>query len=183
MTKKLFLILLVSNIIIIFNSCTNSSKASSPVVLPKDGFVEDVREEMRRIETVVECINTKNKEPIIELYSEQALSEATNLDEDLDRLFSLFEEPIQSYESGASTSGGRTNSEGVVEDFANNYLVKSGDLELNLFLSGYAQDTINPENVGLYMIQIFRPEDEMEQFDFGNKKKKACILLPSDFEK
>jgi len=105
-----------------------------------------------RTEQIIDAINNKDRDAIMAMFSEKALSEAEDIDAGIDYLFSLFENDIESREwhmgagSASYDHGNRTKR----NDYYFN--VYSGEKEYRIYIREDTVDTEHPENVGVYTI-------------------------------
>lgn len=107
-----------------------------------------------RLEQIIEAINSKDRDAIVAMFSETALSEAEDIDGGIDYLFSLFEDDIDmeswkqlgGHVSESNDYGHRTKSINYI------FSVCSGEKEYWLSIVEDTVDTDHPENVGLYTI-------------------------------
>jgi len=103
-----------------------------------------------RTEQIIDAINNKDRDAIMAMFSEKALSEAEDIDAGIDYLFSLFENDIESREwhmgagSASYDHGHRTKR----NDYYFN--VYSGEKEYRIYIREDTVDTEHPENVGVY---------------------------------
>ncbi len=129
-----------------------------------------------RLEQIITYSRDKDKASLRKLFSPNALQEAEDLDADMDDLFALLEEGIDSWEiytGGAlpETYEGRTH---VVSRYE--FTMISGDNAYRIFLYEVTADSV-PGEVGLYMVQLYTPEERDTVYDFGVEKLYAGIIL------
>lgn len=119
-----------------------------------------------RCEQIVNAINSRDRDAIMAVFSETALSEAEDIDGGIDYLFSLFENDIETWEvtmlrgSESVNDGHKTKS----NDFY--FTTDSGEKEFRVYIREDIIDTEHDENVGVYFIKAIENTDE----SFANMK-------------
>jgi len=132
-----------------------------------------------RLEQIISALDNKNADEIIAMFSVQALREAPNIEDGIEYLFSFVPEKIVSWEKVAGSSSS-SNDYGIRTAGSSYwfYVYTENDKYL-FFLKEYTIDTENPENIGLYMLQVIKAEDKETQFDGGGPNTRcAGIYMP-----
>jgi len=138
-----------------------------------------------RLEDVIEAIEKKDTGAIKELFSKKALDEAEDFYAKADILFNIFQDGVELWSFGS----GQVNTHyyyGTEETNARHtYIITSGGNEYMFFLYEITANTENPDEVGLYMLQVFTPEEEERatQFDWGDGKLYPGIWLSDELLK
>jgi len=112
-----------------------------------------------QMEKIMSAIMDQDKEALRLLFSEKALKEANDFDERIDYLFALFEDNIDNYErDGWASDGSRENSNKTLM-IRFSIVINPDKEEYRLFIIDYYTDTINPDNQGIYMIELIKSEN------------------------
>lgn len=127
-----------------------------------------------RLEQIIDAIKNRDRDAIKAMFSEQALSEAEDIDGGIDYLFTLFAEGIESRdEIGGHVSESRNYAHKTKES-SYRYYAYSGEEQYLLSIREYIEDTDHPEKVGLYSIKVFNTKDEEPSF------RSAGIYMPEE---
>ena len=109
-----------------------------------------------RIEQIVAALKENNIESLKSLFSAKAISEAENFENDFDRLFQFFQGTIETWERD-SLAADRSIDYGKQSLMIRYGILISTDIEdYSLFIIDYNIDTINPDNEGIYMLEIWK---------------------------
>ena len=125
-------------------------------------FVGEPKRADSRMEQIVSAIKDKNKETLKSLFSKKALDEADDFDGKVDSLFSFIQGDIESWEGSGWASdtsmGGGKKSWMIRFGFD----VKTDKGDYHFFVIDYNVDTINPDNQGIYMLELIENYGEVE---------------------
>jgi len=142
---------------------------------------DDRQKANARLEQVIEAIGNRDKNALQAMFSQQALAEAEELDERMDYLFDFIQGEIQSWEEIVAGATSESISQGhKFKKSRSWYTVTTDKEEYLFFLLEYPVDTEHPENVGLYMLQVIKAEDEDTQFDGGQHILCSGIYRPEE---
>lgn len=159
--KKIVSILCAASMVALC-SCT---RLGAPIIYDNAGTKANTR-----LEQVIQVINSKDKEALRAMFSEQALSEAEDLNGRMDYLFQFVQGNIVSWKEIVAGATDASNNHGhKVEKSTSWYSVKTDKEEYYFYLIEYMEDTDHPENVGLYMLQVLKMKDVENQSDGGDK--------------
>jgi len=126
-----------------------------------------------RFQEIITAIEDKNTEDLESLFSKNALKGAEDFNGDADYLFDFFQGDVISKKVASVTSGSKNNGERITAvDYK--YTVTTNKDNYIVFFTDVFVDTENPDNVGLYMLQIIKESDRDEQFDWGGDKTKCA---------
>lgn len=107
-----------------------------------------------RMEHIVSAIKDKDGDALRSLFSKKALEEATCFERDLDYLFEFLQDTIVSYKIERGT-GRETILYGKKTTMLCYSIYVSTDKEIYiLFVIDYVTDTIDPDNEGVYMLEV-----------------------------
>ena len=154
---KLFVLLFFTTAMLLLSSCT---RMGGPILFNDDGQKSD-----STFEQVIQAFKDKDKDALKAMFSEQALSDAEDLDGRIDYVFDFVQGDIISEEQGSSVVTDDVDTNGQrVKISLSRYSVKTDQEEYQFALREYVVDTAHPENVGLYMLQVIKMEDVDMQF-------------------
>ncbi len=106
---------------------------------------------------VLEALSNRDSEAIKSLFSKKALEKAEDLDENIERAFAFFEGTIISAEQHSWSSGESLNY-GLASKHVDFRLdVTTSKRDYIIYIIYYYEDTIDPNNQGLYALSIMNP--------------------------
>ncbi len=113
-----------------------------------------------RMEQIVSAIKDKDKESLKSLFSKKSLDEANDFENDVDYLFEYLQGDIDSWERDgwASDESIDHGKKSLMIRFG--FKVVTDVDEYDFFIIDCNTDTINPDNQGLYMLELIK--------DYGN---------------
>jgi len=113
-----------------------------------------------RMEQIISAIKGNDKVALKTLFSKKALDEAVDIDSEIDFLFDFIQGDIVSWERDGWASDGKI-------DHGKRFLmirfrinIKTDKEEYRFFVMDYNMDTINPDNEGMYMLEVCRASYE-----------------------
>ncbi len=122
------------------------------------------------METLVKAIEDEDKEAILSLFSEAASEEADELDERAEKLIALGNGKIDNWERVSGYEDASKDGNSIVKKKGNKYSVTIDEEEYIFFLVDCIEDSDNPRNVGIYMIQALHTDNFKANFDWGHEK-------------
>ena len=163
--KKFKVLILITSLLLCLTSCGNPrSLITSATANP--------------FEKIISAIQEKNTEDLESLFSPNALKEAKDFDGGAEYLFDFFQGDIITTDVASVTSGSNNNGE-KLKEVSYKYTVETSKDKYIVYFSDVLVDTENPDNEGLYMLQIIKESAREQQFDWGGDKTKcAGIYLP-----
>ena len=136
-----------------------SSETGSSIVTAGSSVIEGIlmSEEQHadeRMEQIMTAINNKDREALESLFSKEALDEADDFDNEIDYLFDFLEGNLVSWERDgwASSKSIEYGKKSVMIRFVIN--VNTDVDAYQIFVIDYSTDTINPDNEGVYMLEV-----------------------------
>ena len=107
-----------------------------------------------RMEQIILAIKEKDKEALKSLFSKKALDESIDFENDVDTLFGLFQADIDTWERDgiAGSESIRSGKKSSMIRYAIN--VNTDKEVYRLFVIDYYTDTIDPDNQGVYMLEV-----------------------------
>jgi len=144
MRKRIVLVLLIIAILLLFSSCDRN------VEIP----VGEEKKADARMDQIVSAIKDKDNEALKSLFSKKALDETDDFVGGADSLFNFIQGDIESWErdgfaSDESIDGGKRS---WMIRFG--FTVKTDKDLYQFFIIDYNVDTINPDNQGVYMLEL-----------------------------
>lgn len=183
--------IIIAIIIIIFSTLFGSPEPDSSTLtnsrtemLNEATDDEDAAEKMSRI---IEYINQRDKEGLKSMFSERALEEAENFEENAEMLFDFIEGDVVSWDRSGGATVHESVDYGEIVRKVDSYFFVETDKESYYFLvNDFPRDDKKPDNQGIYMIlvvlaenrlDIYEPENEIIYVD-GKKVRTPGIYLP-----
>jgi hypothetical protein len=116
------------------------------------------------------------------MFSPQSLKEAKDIDGGIDYLMEFYKGKLDSKELALKVDD--SSNHGVdISELKCFYTVTTDVDKYIVFFIDRIVDDKNPNNVGLYMLQIIKFSDEDKEFDWGNNTRCAGIYRPEDSKK
>lgn len=132
-----------------------------------------------RFNEIIDALNSKDSEALKSVFSTNALKEAKDIDNGIEYLMDFYKGEIIDKEvaldnEGANDYGKKTNTLRCL------YTVTTNEDVYLVFFIDELVDTENPDNEGIYMLQIIKEADRSKYFDWGDKTKCAGIYQPTE---
>jgi len=161
-SKKYNILIFISALLLCLSSCGNPSLLIGDTASMGEARFKDI----------TSAIEDKNTEDLKSLFSTNALKKVENFEGDAEYLFDFFQGNIISTKVASAGSGSKNNGERT-EEINYKYTVTTSKEKYIVFFTDVLVDTENPDNEGLYMLQIIKESDRKEQFDWGGDKTKC----------
>mgnify|MGYP000321969639 FL=1 len=114
---------------------------------------------------IAEACNTQDTEKMMKLFSESSKKKLPDLEEEIRTLFQYLEgNQIIDFQGDCASSGEKDRGKGRIE-WVGMYELSASDEEYSMNFYMYPEDEENPQNVGIYKIEIATAE-ETEKADF-----------------
>ena len=155
--KKIALIMFGLISILVFCSCNEIERI-------KEGgtsLTEDKQADLR-MEQIVSALKEKDKEVLKSLFSKRAIDETEDFDNDVVYLFELVQGDVSSWERDGKSSDGlyEHGKKSLTLRFAFNYT--TDEESYRFFVIDNYIDTIDPDNQGLYMLELIKFVDQKD---------------------
>ena len=162
MQKKIIMLLLITTMCFL-NACSIGGVGVF--------FESDETKAAKRLEKIIESINNKDEELLKGLFSQKALDDTTDFDENMLSLFEFIEGEIISWEKSNGLSAFDSIENGKKTKLVNSFYYVTTTKEQRYFflIDDYQIDTINPDNAGLYLLLAVKEEDEKKIWSGANK--------------
>jgi hypothetical protein len=133
-----------------------------------------------RIEQILAAIKDKDREAMKALFSKQALDENNDFDNGIDYLFSFLQGDVKSWkrDKWSSDESVRNGKKSVM--LRSWYTVSTDKNKYMFFVIDFTEDTINPNNAGVYTLRVIKAEDKETQFGYWQDMKIAGIYKPKE---
>jgi hypothetical protein len=151
MNKRIVLILLVLVSLLLFGSCDENEDVSGKV---REIIVSEPKKADARMEQIISAIKEKDREALKSLFSKKVLEEANDFDNGIDYLFDFLQGDIDSWERDGWSSSESIEFGKKSLMIRSGYKVITNEEEYLFFVVDYNEDTINPDNAGVYMLQV-----------------------------
>ena len=152
----------------VLTSCANFSKS-------------DIEKSNEHLEKVLLAIQNEDTDFLKSLFSKKALSEVEDFDSGVQRLFGFFDGDVISYEYQATGIDDQKSNGIRITKKRWWYTVSTGTGEYLFFFLEYPRDEADPDNVGLYMLQVIKAEDRSIFFDGGQKILFPGVYIPDEY--
>ena len=143
-------------------------------------YSDDGQKADARLEQVIAAMENRDKGALRAMFSEQALSEAVELDERMDYIFDFIQGDILSWKRDAGGASAINHYGHRDKGSIYWFTVTTDEDEYLFFLMECLENTDHPENVGLYMLQVIKKEDEDTQFPKDLENRYAGIYKPPE---
>jgi hypothetical protein len=133
-----------------------------------------------RVEQLLELIKAGDGATIKSLFSKQALAEAEDFDNNMDRLFAFFQGEIVSCTREAF-SGPTTIDHGKKSvKYESWYTVLTDEDEYIFFIVGYTRNDFDPDTEGMYTLRILKAINKDTQFIYWGSMEIPGIWVPEE---
>jgi len=140
---------------LLLSSCSIGGVNSDMFKKPSDRELADARFEM-----ILDAIENSDKDALKSMFYEKALSEVEDIDEEIEQLFALFPNGIDSWESmGAPQTFDSINHGNKKKSITGRFYVNVGDKQYRFLFIDRTINTESPDEVGLYGIDIVDEEN------------------------
>lgn len=131
-----------------------------------------------RIKQILAAIKDKDSKNLKALFSEQALNERNDFDSGIDYIFSFFQGKVTCWkrDKWASNESIRNGKKSIM--LRSWYTVSTNKNKYLFFVIDFTEDTINPNNSGIYTLRIIKAKDKKTQFGYWQDMKIAGIYKP-----
>lgn len=170
MNIKTFIVFII--IITISVSLLSCGTLKSAIHVRSDDTIADTR-----FQNIVDSLENKDKEGLKKMFSPKALKEAKDIDEGIDYIMEFYKGNVKSKERALSRSDSNSDGERTSELKVFYTVTTDKDTYIVFFIEEKV-DTKNPDNVGLYMLQIIKESDQNKEFDWGTNIKCAGVYNP-----
>ena len=176
MEKKHIVVVLLLNILLL-SSCF-CGRNSRTVMLDADTS-EQIAD--AHLQQILDGLQTKDREKIKSLFSEQALTDTGDIDAGIDYLFEFFDGEVLRWDNNAGPSVGESINYGhVVKESRCFYDVETDKQKYIIFFLEYTKDTDHPQNVGIYTLRVIKTEDKETELGYWQDMKIAGIYIPEE---
>lgn len=172
MKRKIFILIAIVNIILLSACSLGSDKM---IILDDSDKKADTR-----MKDILDALKDKDKDALKSLFSKKALSDADDMEGQLDYLFDFFQGTVESWVRTGFSGDDSIEDGKKSTKLRSLFTVKTDKDEYRFFLIDYSKDTINPDNKGLYTLRVIKKADEDTQFTNYEDMEIAGIYQPED---
>jgi hypothetical protein len=160
------------SILIIFSTISCFGRFPSMVFYADDKILA------KRFKQILEAIKNEDADSLKMMFSKKVLEESKQIDNDINYLFSIFQGEVVSWEQkGVSSSQNRNYGE-ITKETRCFFNVDTTSQKYIVYIIEYTEDTVNPENVGLYTLRIIKAEDKETQSGYWQDMEIPGIYNP-----
>lgn len=170
--KKILIFLLLVSILLLCSCKEGSGKMSI--------FDDGDKKADTRIEEILEILKNKDQDALKAMFSKQALDEANDFDSSMEYLVEFFQGNVDSWKRDRFTSETSKESGKKSIMLISWYTVTTDEDMYMFFVIDYTENTITPDNAGLYTLRVIKAEDEETQFASWQKMQIAGIYKPEE---
>jgi hypothetical protein len=171
MKRRIFILLTLVNVFLL-SSC--SSGGHRFII-----FDDSEKKVDARMEDILDALKNGDKDALKEMFSKKALSDADDIEGQLDYLFNFFQGSVESWERTGFSSDESIDHGEKSTMLRSFFSVKTDKDEYKFFLIDYPIDTINPDNEGMYTLRVV---EKFTQFTYWTDMEIAGIYKPEDIE-
>ena len=155
MLKRVSCIVIIVGVLFM-SSCTSLQDRISRLLM-----TSDERAANKCYEQVVKALEKQDKEAIKGMFSEQALEKAENFDENLDRLFEIFDGKFEPYNFDHGYVGEHIEYGKKEKEIHLGFDINVNESTYFFFLVDYPVNTLNPDKKWLYALRITGFEEDI----------------------
>lgn len=171
MNKKIILMLLVLVSLLLLSSCNVTGDDREGGIIMSDEQKADAR-----IEQIISAIKDKDRETLKSLFSKKALEEVDDFENDVNYLFEILQGDVDTWERDGFSSGEsiRDGKKSLMHRIS--FYVNTDEDVYSFYMIDYNTDTINPDNQGVYMLELIKFTDE-DDLDSWQNRMRAGIYI------
>lgn len=173
MNSKTFILFII--IITLSLGLLSCGSFKSEILARDDNTIADTR-----FQNIIEAIENNDKEGLKKMFSPEALKEAKDIDGGIDYIMEFYKGKMKSRDKGTIPSTDLVEDGEKKSELDCEYIVTTDEDTYIVFFIDQKVDTKNPDNVGLYMLQIIKESDEDKEFDWGGDKTKCAGIYRPD---
>ncbi len=164
MRKKAVLVLFTVVSLLLLSSCDTVFGIMNDLTVTEEELAQS------RMEQVVSALKDNDKDALKSLFSPKAINEADDFDGGVDLLFDYIQGTINSYEylhHGSVHESMEYGKRSMM--FYPRFTIKTDVEEYKIILVDYPTDTIDPDNEGVYMLEIHKTSYDGEWKDWEDR--------------
>lgn len=129
-----------------------------------------------RTEQIIAALQAKDREALKSLFSKKALDEVNDFENDVDYLFELLQGNVESWtkDGWASDESMTHGKRSLMIRFS--FDVKTEKDVYHFFVVDYNTDTINPDNQGVYMLELIKFTDEKDLESWQDRMRAGVYI-------
>lgn len=166
MSKRIILMLLILVSLLLFSSCDRNGEI----------LVGEEEKSDARMEQIVSAIKDKDSKALKALFSKKALDETDDFVGGADSLFNFIQGDIESWERDGFASDESMNGGKRSWMIRFGFTVKTDKDLYQFFIIDYNVDTINPDNQGIYMLELIDNYGERELESWQDRMRAGIYI-------
>lgn len=174
MIKRIIILLLIA-CMLFSTSCSIGDSRTDMLNKNSEAKISEVM-----LEKIFLLIKDKDNEAMKALFSKRALDEIQDFDSGANYLCSFFQGDVKSWEKFALSTDISIESGKKSVEIRTWYIVETDKDIYMFFIIDFTEDTINPDNAGLYTLRVIKAEDEETQFSSWQDMEIAGIYKPEE---
>lgn len=176
--KKIILLITIMVFSLLLVSC-NSAKSMMHARENELNASNDNKIADTHFNKIMEALKNEDKEGLKKIFSPNALKEAKDIDGGIDYIMKFYKGNIKSKDVAHEVS--EENEHGKkTKEIKVSYTVTTDKGTYIVFFIDKLVDTKNPDNIGLYMLQIIKESDKEKEFDGGGDKTRCAGIYRPD---
>ena len=174
MKKMKRLLLFVTSVVLAFGLTSCSGIGREFDLFRNDDAIAD-----EYCEEIIDALENQDTDELKSMFSTNVLAEAEDIDGGLAYVMDFYQGETQSVDLYVATSESVDHGEKTIQLMCSVDVTTEEEKYLVFFIYNDV-DTENPDNIGLYMLQIMKQSDVEEQLDWVGKPYIAGIWQPEE---
>ncbi len=173
MKKLLSLLLVLMMTVTLFTAC------SLPEIIKSEEIKAD-----EKFDKVLDACKNQDANALKSLFSKNAINADENIDEDIARIFSIFQGEFVKYDGGKTSSDGKKYDDFVLILVKSSYDVETTEGNYRFAIADIFEDTSDKNNIGINSLYMVKAENSDTEFTyFGDGKWTPGInIMKNDSE-
>lgn len=171
--------------IIIFSlgllSCNSARTMINDRLNELNGSNDDEKADIQ-FQKIMKALENMDKEGTRKIFSSNALKEANDIDGGIDYIMNFYKGKMKSSDRTVARLDSINNGEKKSE-LDCRYIVTTDEDTYIVFFIDQIIDTKNPDNIGIYMLQVIKESDKEKEFDGGGEKTRCAGIYRPNTEK
>lgn len=134
-------------------------------------------------QNIIKALENRDKEALKKMFSAQALKEATDIDAGIDYITDFYKGKMIKSENNGIARNDKINNGRKKSELDCMYIVTTDEDTYIVFFIDQVVDTENPDNIGIYMLQVIKESDKEKEFDGGGDKTRCAGIYRPDTAK
>ena len=114
-------------------------------------------------ELIINDLENKSVEALKDMFLQAALDEIKNIDVGIASVMKLFDGEVINFEGSVKMASKVLSKESYIQKINADYVIETSEARYKLEISFIAEDSVNPENLGVYALTLIRLEDSQSK--------------------